>query len=971
MSTVTDDKKLKAMSATSVVKLMPHEYMHVEDTNTCEVLTLVGPITYTLYDHHRKLHTTPQPCVVVPPGYFVKVENPMHAVPTSPTGNTDAAPVYAVLRSSAASITGLQTLRYSRWKKPFGSSELRFCDESPFPLLPDEAVDAPSAMPLLTATEALTLEALAPHDLIDPITGAAVHRTAQERFLFKGPGLYTPRLDERIVNKVVSVYVSPLQVCYLTAKYDFVDDGGVSRVAGEQWTVQAHGIFFAHPAVTLEMRDAHVLASTEALIFVSYKAFYDEQLRIFREAQKPYLISYADAKDGAYLPRPHETFQGRRRQVHLSATQYCVVLNPVGADGTARTQQAEVRVGKQSFMIQPGEYCTRPLRMLVLREDEALLHVAMQTYTEADGTVREGGSRWLVYGPRQYIPPVYARVVERRHIININENCGVYVRNIHTGQVRSVFGKPFMLSADEQLWERPIGAYVRRLLAESRQSLRVTDMSAKERAETSLAEGWATTRMDGNDQPPSTAAAETFGGGCHSAESDEEALDSDGDVVDRNACLDERHLLDAAACNAHPPRLSRDIRRYHVISANVEHNTLMRLYDTSTGLSRVVAGPATVFLGPHEHFTPLSLSGGRPKEPHQIHSLSLYLGPDYMADIIEVETRDHARLRLHLAYNWEFGSVASNGKAGGVDPELAFTIPDFIGEACKALASRVRSAIAGQTFEFFHCNSSTLIRQAIFTAAADGSIVARGDSLCFTANGLHITTVDVQSVEPVDIKTRTALAKSVQLAVEIITKAQESDASHQAALLEQEAKGALDLQVMHDRAKAEQQRTELLHVMGENTVLEQAGASRAQALAESAARLAEAQGEADSTPIRCAAHSVGMDAELDVLRKRAELDLAHRQSMNDLAIDKIRELSEIEAAKYEEIMVSLGKKTLIAIANAGPELKARLLGELGLQGFVVTDGKTPINMLNLAEKIAAGSPPTNASLNTLGSARVP
>ncbi|CAJ1988494.1 protein of unknown function - conserved [Leishmania donovani] len=958
------------MSTASVVKLMPHEYLHVEDTNTCEVLTLVGPITYTLYDHHRQLHETPQPCVVVPPSQFVTVKNPMHAVPTSLKDKADAPPVYTLLRSSPGSITGLAALPYSRWKMPYGSSELRFFDESPFPLLPGETVDEPSPMPLLTASEALTLEALAPHDVVDPVTGAAVHRAAQECFLFKGPGLYTPRLDERIVSKVTGVYVSPPQVCYLSAKYDFVDDDGVPRVAGEQWIVQAHGIFFPHPAVTLQVRDAYVLTSFEALTFVSYKAFYDEGLQVAREAQKPYLISYADTKDGTYLPRPHETFRGRRRQVHLTATQYCVVINPVGADGTARLHQAEVRLGKQSFMLQPGEHCTKPLTALVLSEDEALLHVALQTYTEADGTVREGGSRWLVRGPRQYIPPVYARVVERRRIIKVDENCGVYVRNIHTGKVRSVFGKPFMLGADEQLWERPIGAYVRRLLAEPRQSLRVTDMSAKERAEASLEEGWAATRVEWDMQASSTAAAEVAGGGCYSASSSGESLDSSDDFMDRGECADELQLLDAATRNAHPPRLSRHISRYHVITVNVEHNTLVRLYDTSTGLSRVVAGPATVFLEPHEHFTPLSLSGGRPKEPHQIHSLSLYLGPDYMADVIEVETRDHARLRLHLAYNWEFGSVDSSGKAGMVDPELAFTIPDFIGEACKALASRVRSAIAGQAFEFFHCNSSTLIRQAIFTPAEDGSIVSHGDSLCFTANGLYITTVDVQSVEPVNIKTRTALAKSVQLAVEIITKAQESDASHQAALLEQEAKGALDLQVMRDRAKAEQQRTELLRVMGENTALEQAGASRAQALAESAARLAEAQGEVDATPIRCAAHSVGMDTELEVLRKRAELDLAHRQSMNNLAIDKIRKLSDIEATKYEKIMASLGSETLIAIANAGPELKAKLLGELGLQGFVVTDGKTPINILNLADKMAAGPLASTPSPAAPGAARV-
>jgi len=48
------------------------------------------------------------------------------------------------------------------------------------------------------------------------------------------------------------------------------------------------------------------------------------------------------------------------------------------------------------------------------------------------------------------------------------------------------------------------------------------------------------------------------------------------------------------------------------------------------------------------------LSGGRPKKEGAIESLSLSLGPDFMSDIFEVETGDHARLSLQLAYNWQF-----------------------------------------------------------------------------------------------------------------------------------------------------------------------------------------------------------------------------------------------------------------------------------------------------------------------------
>ena len=50
------------------------------------------------------------------------------------------------------------------------------------------------------------------------------------------------------------------------------------------------------------------------------------------------------------------------------------------------------------------------------------------------------------------------------------------------------------------------------------------------------------------------------------------------------------------------------------------------------------------------------------------------------------------------------------------------------------------------------------------------------DSFRFNANRLVITNVDIQSVEPVDQRTRDSLQKSVQLAIEITTNSQEASA---------------------------------------------------------------------------------------------------------------------------------------------------------------------------------------------------
>merc|ERR1719186_1164994 len=114
-------------------------------------------------------------------------------------------------------------------------------------------------------------------------------------------------------------------------------------------------------------------------------------------------------------------------------------------------------------------------------------------------------------------------------------------------------------------------------------------------------------------------------------------------------------------------------------------------------------------LGPDEQFTQLSLSGGKPKKPNVIKALCLLLGPDFCTDIIVVETADHARLSLQLSYNWHF-------EVGNKTPEDAakiFSVPDFTGDSCKAIASRVRGAVAQVQFDDFHKNSAKIIRSSV------------------------------------------------------------------------------------------------------------------------------------------------------------------------------------------------------------------------------------------------------------------
>lgn len=118
-----------------------------------------------------------------------------------------------------------------------------------------------------------------------------------------------------------------------------------------------------------------------------------------------------------------------------------------------------------------------------------------------------------------------------------------------------------------------------------------------------------------------------------------------------------------------------------------------------------------------------------------------------------------------------------------VETAKLFSVPDFVGDACKAIASRVRGAVASVTFDDFHKNSARIIRMAVFgfetseDTGPDGTLLPRArDRAVFPQNGLVVSSVDVQSVEPVDQRTRDALQRSVQLAIEITTNSQEAAA---------------------------------------------------------------------------------------------------------------------------------------------------------------------------------------------------
>eukprot|EP01113_Clastostelium_recurvatum_P017879 TRINITY_DN210_c0_g1_i1.p1 TRINITY_DN210_c0_g1~~TRINITY_DN210_c0_g1_i1.p1 ORF type:complete len:884 (-),score=341.02 TRINITY_DN210_c0_g1_i1:121-2772(-) len=882
------------MADASVIRIKPNYFIHVLDNNTNVTRVELGPRTLTRQDH-EKVVLGPDPMIMVPPRHYCIIANPV-------VRDDDGTPI---------------SDDHGQYKLRHGDEEIRF-EQDPFPLYPGEKLLGKVAPLQVVATNsALRLRAIRDFEDADKvkrvagdewlcegpgtykprvevqvveITKATIikpnqalrlrarkacldrqgrERKAGEEWLVRQSGAYLPGVDEEVVETVNSYVLTDKKALHLKAVKTFTDELGKERKAGEEWLVRQSGAYL--PGVdeeVVETVNSYVLTDKKALHLKAVKTFTDE-LGKERKAGEEWPITANEAE--THIPDVYEQVVGEVKITTLNNRQYCVVLDPIDEKtGKPQLGKKQLRKGEVNFFLRPGESLENNIQSVyVLAEEEALLLRAKESFKSGD-KVHEPGDRWMVYGPTDFVPPVQVEVVEKRKAIPLDENEGIYVRDIQSGKVRMVCGQSYMLKSNEELWSKDLPRAVEELLQKD--------------------------RADSGD-----------------------SFDNEG----------------------------RDKTR--VVTYRAPHNSAVQIYDYKEKKSRVVFGPELIMLGPDEHFTVISLSGDKPKKPHVVKTLGLSLGPDFMTDIVTVETSDHARLSLKLSYNWHF----EVNKDSPEDGAKIFQVPDFVGDSCKAIASRVRGAVASVSFDSFHKHSARIIRQAVFGADA------RQNRFAFTSNNLVITNIDIQSVEPVDQRTRDSLQKSVQLAIEITTKSQEAAARHEAERLEQEARGRLERQKINDEAEAEKSRQELLSLQAQSAAVESTGQAKAEAKARAEAAQIEGEASVRQAQLRAEASKIKSEAELIQLKQKQEAEIDHQRKVDELDLARARELAGIDSAKFKATVTSIGAETIKAIAQAGPEMQAKMLQGLGLKGFMITDGNSPINLFNTAQGFLGGVNPSD------------
>lgn len=843
-----------------VLRLKPNEYVHVHDNQANVTELLTGPATVTIQTHQTLLQKQPQAFVVIPPQSYAVVENP-------------------VLRDANG---GILKDKHGQVRVNLGEKEIRFF-QAPFPLFPQEVVAEQKSLRTLEATQALLVRAN--RNFVDE---DMIERSAGDEWLIRGPITHVPRIEVDVVERRDAVIVKFNESLKLRAKNKHKDQTGVNREVGEEYLWSKEGAYLVGVDETLvAVVPATVLTRTSAIHVEVLKAFHDSRPWANRVRKPGEFYLLTNEQTAEFTPFPTEKIVKTIGLTAISNCQWAVILDPVNDQGVPQLGRRKV-VTNTTFFLQPGERLESGVRSTyVLSEDEALLLSATEEFEDIeDGKPikRTPGELWLIRGPCEYIPHSSVKInkdkngEEKRRKIVLSETEGVYVRNTLTGEIRSVIGGTYMLSAVEELWEKELSPVIEEKLARQGKSH------------------------------------------CSYIEKLDFAMQK------------------------------RDKTR--VISFHVPHNSVAQVYDYKKRSQRIIFGPDAVLLGPEEEFTVLSLSGSDwdpkrpniclPKQTGKIKALYLYLGHSSMSDNLQVETADHARLELQLSYDFQFDVEFRNEQQANE----AFNQPDFVGDCCSCIASRVRASVASVPFDAFHKGSSSIVRRAVFGVDEEQNVRS---SLRFKANRLVVTSVDIQAMEVLDQKTRIALQESVKMAIEVTTQSQEAAARQEASVREQQARGRLERQQIEDKAANEIKRKALLECETKTNAIATTGSAKAVAEARGKAGEIEGDNAVEVAKIKAKTAKAMESMTMAIKKKRQDQELSYKATSNGLELSYSKELANIESQKFNRTMEAVGKDTVVALARAGPEAQQKLLKAMGLQGYLVTDGTNPINLFNAAK----------------------
>ncbi len=209
--------------------------------------------------------------------------------------------------------------------------------------------------------------------------------------------------------------------------------------------------------------------------------------------------------------------------------------------------------------------------------------------------------------------------------------------------------------------------------------------------------------------------------------------------------------------------------------------------------------------------------------------------------------------------------------------------------------------------------------------------------------------MDIQSQEPIDYRTRENLSKLTNLSIHSMNSMQKADAEHRQTMVGEESKGRLALQKIDDDTHAEKQNIGFLIRKIETEAVRSSGQLVAKAKAIAKSNQIEGESAIRQAQLKVQALEIEAMSNLQQEEENIKEEIRLKEQAIDVEVDKLRKLTSIEVDEFRKTVEAIGKKTIVAMAQAGPQTQAKLLGSLGIKSFMITDGKNPINLFSTAK----------------------
>ncbi|KAL8578386.1 hypothetical protein ACOMHN_014885 [Nucella lapillus] len=765
----------------------------------------------------------------------------------------------------------------------------------PFPLYPGEQLKqvpdfGTKAQDYSAAIKRLPIvpanSALRLHALQDHVSEEGVQIHAGHVWQVEGPITYLPRPEVKVKQVVEPDIIKVGEVLRLRAIQDTTDRYGKKRVTGEEWLVRKPGAYLRGAWEEVVGIEQNLTLTADTGLHL--RATQNIQFAgKQRLAGDEWVLTGNEAEE--YSPQVGIEMVKKLKKLVVKKGQFAVIKDPMGPDGKNQMSTRVLRTGLCSFFLQPGETLEdgKIKNASVLSEDESLLLQACEAFSD----------------------PMFKDMSRKPGDKWMIRGPLSYIPPTSVEVVKR--RKTIPLSKNEGIYIQNTKTGKVRSVMGPRAYLLTADEELWEKV-----------------LPPEAEELLIQGGG------------SGAEDIRKIAYFEQS--IDPAYLKG------RDKSR--VVTFRCPGNTAVQVNNFQQKTSRVIFGPDLVVLGPDENFNILSLSAGKPKKTNAMKSLCLMLGPDFISDIMEVETSDHARLRLQVAFNNYFEVDRTDEES----VKKIFQVPDFIGFASRQLGSKIRASVALTPFDDFHKHSAQIIQMAVF--GRDSKTGGLCPHLKFDVNNLVISSIDIQNIEPVDTKMRDSLMKSVQMAIEISTKSVEASAEHEANRREQVSRGQLERQRLLDEVEAERERARLYELRAEAAAVESTGQAKAEAQAEAEKALIECQSEITTVTLKAQAEEIEHYSKLETQSMLRTSEMDYKRKMMLLEVYKEKRIASIEVSKFGQMVQTIGSATLTKIARAGPQMKLNMLKALGMESCLLTDGSNPINLFNTAEGLVGGKP---------------